>query len=432
MVPEPLPNVPARDALAVVVAWLTLATGLIGLLLLVLHVIALHGRRLLPTGLHRFAGTTMVGVFLGLVTVFTWRDPFFWLLVALFVVWVGRWFVRERRAGEFGLLIAASGVPWTLAMSWLLIVERRDPSVFIGLDPRFLFLVAGLVVTGTGIAVAIANPGASARPHQRPRSIVERGTLVSRAIERSQAVGPVAAPAALGFAAGVVAMTLMLFLIGPRNSFQGLGAALPFVAFASVTAVVWILTVPKRVRHAHESLQWLSGRERERWQREIGIRLPVTARALPRLLDRIPENDVTRPLRVELLHLLGRDQEAAAELEWLRPHTPETRLEHATLVEQLAAFAGEPDQRESIRAAIDQLTGEEERLAGRAQLAYADARRAALDSRDAVEPLAAIRPEIGDRANRYQFGYRRGVILVVGSIGALAAVLVTVTALLSS
>lgn len=429
--PDELPNLGARELLGRVVALASIAVGVLGVAQLALHVAALHGRRVLPAGVHRAAAALTIGAFVGLTMLISWREAVWWLFAGLFLLWIGRWYVRERRFGELGLLIAAGGVPWVLAMGWLLVVERIDPTRFVGPDQRFVFAVGGLLVTGVGVAIALAGGGSRPVERPQPRSVTDRVMLVARAIERGQAVGPVPAPAALGFGAGAVAMGLVVFALPGRQSTEPLRIALPFAAFASVGALVWVLAIPKRVRHAHESAAWLSGHERERWQRRIGRRMPFTVRGIPRLIADLPETDATRPLRVEILAVLGRNEEAAAELDRLPRETPEQRFEHAALAEQLAAFAGLADQRPAMRIALRDLDGEEEALEGRVSLAYADSRRAALEGGDAAGPLAETRPEIGDRANRYQFGYRRGVILFVGAAAAVAVVTLTVLSLVS-
>jgi hypothetical protein len=429
MPPDTLQNTAARELASLIVAWSVIATFAIGGVLLLLHVLALHGRRVLPAGVHRVAAAVTVGVLVGEVMFFFWEEPFWWLLVGLFVAWIGRWYVRERRVAELGMTIAATGAPWALTMGWLLIVEPVDPTLVAGPDPRFLFAVAGLVVTGAGVAIAVAGGNLAAPRRPDGLTALRRGGSIAMAIEEGQRVGPVAAPAALGIGAGILASTLVVFWLG--RSAGLLPSLLPVLAFAAVAGAVWIVAVPVRVRHAHEVLGWLIGRESDRWQPIIGRRGPFSPRAVRRLLATLPDTDAVRPLRVELLAAMGRHDEAQQQLERLPRDTPAERFEHALLAEYIAVHIGAPDRRAEIRAALDDLTGED-LLEGRANLACADARRAFLEGGgDALAPLVAMRSAVGARANRYQFGYRRAILLAVASIslvGVVGAFLLSVAA----
>lgn len=418
MPPDPI-NVAARELASTVAVFTLIATAVVSVVLMLLHVVALHGRRVLPVGVQRVAAAVTIGAFLGQLMLSSWRDPFWWLLVGAFLTWVGRWYVRERRFTELGLLLAAGGVPWTLVFGWILVVEPIDPTQMLGPDPRFLFAVGGLVVTAAGTALAIAGPGLASRP--RVPTMAERGAIVGRAIERAQAVGPIAAPAALGVISGTLVSTTATLWIG-RSALELGWPVLPLLVFALVAAPVWLVSTPRRVSQALESLTWLVGRESERWQAIIGRRLPIPARSVPRLFARLPDTDEVRPLRVELLAGMGRIDEARAELARLPLETPSERFEHAVLREHVSFCGSAPDERQAIRAALDELTDEEARLEGEAHLAYADARRAALAGGDALAPLVAIRPAIGSRAGRYQLGHRRGVVLVVAGIALVGAV----------
>jgi hypothetical protein len=194
MPPETLTNTGARELGLILAAIGTAAASVVALGLLGLHVASLHGRPILPLAAARVAGAITVGAWLGLAMLLFWREAPWWLLLIVLLTWLGGWYRRERRLSEFGLLLAALGAPWALLMGWILIVEPVDPTRVVGPDLRFLFALGGLLVTGAGVALAVAGPGPRAPPGP-PRSALERGATLSRAIERAQAVGPLPAPA---------------------------------------------------------------------------------------------------------------------------------------------------------------------------------------------------------------------------------------------
>jgi hypothetical protein len=427
MSPETFTNTGARELGLILAAIGTAVSSVLALGLLGLHVASLHGRPVLPVAAARVAGAVTVGAWLGLAMLLLWREAHWWLLLIVLLAWVGRWYRSERRLSEFGLLLAAVGAPWVLLMGWILIVEPVDPTQVVGPDPRFLFALGGLLVTGAGVSLALAGPDRPTPPGP-PRSAVERGATLSRAIERAQAVGPLPAPAALAVGAGTIVASIIALLV--RGSGRPLlESLLPAFGLVSTTVPVWLLAVPPRVRHATETLAWLTSRESERWAPLIGRRLPMRIGAIPSVLA-LPDSDVVRPLRVELLAAAGRDRDAQAALARLHLDTAEARFEHAVLTEYVSWCAGGPDRRVLIRDALHELTDDEERLQGAVNLAVADGRRTATAGGDALAPLVAARPALGARADRPQLGYRRGVVLWVALVVMLgtvaAAVLVAV------
>lgn len=200
------------------------------------------------------------------------------------------------------------------------------------------------------------------------------------------------------------------------------------VAFVVVAAPVWLAVQPRRVRDAHDVLAWLNGWETDRWSREIGRRLGWLPRARPEILDRLPDTLGLRPLRVELLAARGELAEARQRAEQLPTDTPWQRFERAALEEWVAWWSDRPALIERMRAAARELDGEDRALVARVMVAAAEARRASTAGGDAATPLAALRPELGNRLGRYAFGHRTGIVVFVVLIGAVAAASVAVAA----
>lgn len=253
----------------------------------------------------------------------------------------------------------------------------------------------------------------------------DRRRALHDALRRAQTIGPLSVPVAAGLAAGFAASFLvdaLLFDAVPTPWRQFVDAG----AFAAVAAPVWLGVQRPSVRRAHEVLTWLNGWETERWEREIGRRLPGLPRATPQLLDALPDTMGLRPLRIELLAALGDDDEAWRRLGQLPADTAWQRFEREALTEWLLWWTDGPPQLSAMRGSAGEIEDGERRLVARAMVAAAEARRAAVAGGDAIGPLAALRSELGDRPRRYAFAYRTGVVIGVVMIGIIASVAVLI------
>ena len=268
-----------------------------------------------------------------------------------------------------------------------------------------------------------ASPMFRSRRSRTPESH-PRARALRDAFQRAESLGPIR-PAVVGLSAGLIAAYLadgMLFRILGSPLRQIVDAAV----FAAVMAPLWLLVQPAGVRRAHDVMTWLNGWETERWQAEIGRRLTALPRATPSMVDALPDTLGLRPLRVELLAASGRTDEARARLELLPSDTPWQRFERMALTEWVAWWSDEPGDRTEMRRAAGAIEDDERRLAARAMIAAADARRAATSGGDAVAPLSALRDELGDRPRRYAFGYTAGVVVMVMLMGLVASITITI------
>lgn len=249
------------------------------------------------------------------------------------------------------------------------------------------------------------------------------------ALRRQQSLGPLSIPSAAGVGAGFVASfavdALLYELVAtPWRQLFDAGA------FVFVAAPVWLAVQRPDVRRAHEVLTWLNGWEAERWEAELGRRLPGLPRATPGMLGALPDTMGLRPLRVELLAASGEADEAWERLERLPVDTPWQRFERAALEEWISFLGNGPELIGPMRSAIAAIDDDERSLVARAMVAAAEARRAAVAGGDAVRPLAALRTELGDRPGRYAFPYRTGIVLSVLLIGLVASGAVMLTSAL--
>lgn len=278
--------------------------------------------------------------------------------------------------------------------------------------------------------VNAAQPTCDARRMRARRGepIPARVTVLRDALRRASSIGPVSLPVTLGLGAGIAAsfaVDAALIDVVPSPARQVVDA----ITFTVVAAVAWIAAQPRRVRDAHDVLAWLNGWETERWSREVGRRLPGLPRARPWLLDDLPDTLGLRPLRVELLAVRGEIAEASDRLRTLPQDTPWQRFERAALDEWVAWWSGEAARLDPMRAALGELPPDDERrVVALAMVAAAEARRSADVGADAIAPLAAVRPSLGDRLGRYAFGYRTGVVIIASLIGGVAALSIVIAA----
>jgi hypothetical protein len=254
----------------------------------------------------------------------------------------------------------------------------------------------------------------------------ERLLALREALRRAQTIGPFSVPVVAGIGAGFLvsfAVDAALYdTVGtPWRQFANAAA------FALVAAPVWLVVQRPAVRHAHEVMTWLNGWETERWQHEVGRRLPGLPRSTPEILEALPDTMGLRPLRIELLAVRGDLDEAWDRLERLPTDTPWQRFERVALEEWISFMSNGPEHVDAMSSAAPEVT-DERSLVARAMVAAARARRAAVGGGDVIGPLASLRPELGERPGRYAFPYRTGVILSVVIIALIASVAVTVAA----
>jgi hypothetical protein len=256
----------------------------------------------------------------------------------------------------------------------------------------------------------------------------ERLSALRDALRREQSIGPFSIPVLIGLGSGFLASFVadaLLYDVVDTPWRQVVDA----VVFAVVAAPVWLAVQRRAVRQAIEVMTWLNGWETERWQHEVGRRLPALPRSTPQLLDALPDTMGLRPLRVELLAARGELDEAWERLEALPSDTPWQRFERAALAEWISFVTDGPERLGAMAEAAPEVR-DDRSIVARVMVAAAKARRAAVGGGDAIGPLAALRPELGDLPGRYAFPYRTGIILSVLAISLIASTAVTITALI--
>jgi len=254
----------------------------------------------------------------------------------------------------------------------------------------------------------------------------ERLIALREGLRRAQSIGPLSIPVVVGVGSGFLASFVVdaaLYDLVPTPYRQFIDA----MTFALVAAPIWLIVQRPAVRHAIEVMTFLNGWETERWQHEVGRRLPGLPRSTPEILDALPDTMGLRPLRIELLAVRGEYDEAWERLERLPTDTPWQRFERAALEEWISFVSNGPPHLEEMSQAAPEVI-DERSLVARAMVAAAKARRAAVGGGDVIGPLAALRPDLGDRPGRYAFPYSVGIVLSVVIIALIASAAVTVTA----
>jgi hypothetical protein len=221
-----------------------------------------------------------------------------------------------------------------------------------------------------------------------------RGVLVSRALG-----GPLNR---VNWVAGISAVLFVLALstiLGAGSPFLLLPVLAAIGAIAGVT--LGVATMPAKSRRAFETFAWLGRREMNRFEARTGTKVPTTPETAQRWLEANPRSSATAFGRLELLAMLGRTNEAAAEQALLPSPTTDSEAVEQALARCFTAFiaSGTVDESEldGLQAGLRPDTELVlELLVGRAIL---EARgRLAQGREDWRDPLVAVRPRLGSAA----------------------------------
>ena len=221
-----------------------------------------------------------------------------------------------------------------------------------------------------------------------------RGMLVANALAR-----PLNRVSWVG---GIIAV---LFVLVPAAALDAWFSMLLLPVLAAIGAVagvtLGVATIPAKSRRAFETFAWLGRHEINRFEARTGTKVPTKPDAAQRWLEENPPSSATAMGRLELLAILGRTDEAAAEQALLSPPTTQAEAVEQALARSYIAFitTGSADNSE-----LDGLQGRLrldtdltlELLVGRA---INEARgRLAQGSNDWRDPLLAMRPRLGSAA----------------------------------
>ena len=406
------------DAEAANLYTLLLAGPLIAVLVLaivlsVLHVLALNGRRVLPERIARVVGWFVFGLVIGLMTQLLSTDLMTWAIAAAIAGGILLWAWTEGRLSDAGLALVGGALPWLVNVGLFMVLLPSDP-LFAVVDIRFPIVVGALVVAGIGVLLIIAAPRTAPMRKLTP---IRRAMLLPNAIERAQAMGPVPAPLVLAFVAGMTG-TIVVLLLG-RSLDPVLLQLIVGAVFIDLSLGTWWIATPRRVTDAQGVMRWLVDAERRLWAERLGRPLPRLPSGIRHLVDSLPDDASLRPLKIEVLATFDRLPEARDELARLPLETPEQRAIEAEIAEYVGWYDGRPDEGAMDRWAqeLPSIEDPATRLRLRVSLAVARARRAA-GRRDpaTIDHLLEVRPLIGSISSRLRdpgaIGYIVGFVLI--------------------
>jgi hypothetical protein len=418
----------ANELYGLVVTVALVAILVADLALVTIHTLALRGRGIVPGGVTRIAGWILTGLTVGLLTLFG-APPVIWFFVIAAVAWLARWAWREGQLPELALALIGGALPWAVAYVFFLAAFPAGPTTEVP-DRRFFVLVAALIVVVIGASLVIAAPRTS---HFRPITGPQRARLLTEAIEREQAMGPIPAPPVLALLVGLTVSTVVLVLA--RGLGTPLQLALSGASMILVATGVWLVAVPPRVGRAYAALKWLIRVERRIWRERAGRALPRTISGARRQIDALAGTPPSRPLRIELLAWFGRTDEARAELATWAPANPAEEAERAELQAHVAWCEGAADlvAIDELRTAIERLDDPSDRTRFQVSLALARTRADIATGRDdAIEHLAAVHGLIapGSTASALALPYAWVIVGLFVAIGGTSITSAVIAALM--
>jgi hypothetical protein len=308
---------------------------------------------------------------------------------------------------QTGQLILGVALPWLLLYSGYLGWSFVDPG---GLDRAFVliwFAVGALAALAGLVLILRGDP-----PPPDARSAASAGEPGSRsygniavAIREPGRVGPFGTSELAALFAFVGTWLIVPVVLGILGVPVFVAYVASIVLGAAAATEAYIRAMPVRSRRAFEAFSWLGEWELRRAAEVSPGPVPTTPDGATDWLARNPETDQNRWMRIEVLLLAARYDEAREAVDRLPETTP---MEHWTKVQardDVDWRSGGPGDLEALKAAASEIvpTNGDERLRAEVSIAAAEVRRRMADGRstpgDAVEPLIDVRKRLGRRAD---------------------------------
>ncbi|HEX2195089.1 MAG TPA: hypothetical protein VHK63_09070 [Candidatus Limnocylindria bacterium] len=323
-----------------------------------------------------------------------------WVLVAalslapLGIVWLE---LRRGARRNAGFLLLGLSLPGAVWWGRFVVEDLLDPLV--DYDPALLLWWAPPLL---GLAVALVLLALPDRPHRarigsRPTSVARDPLAVANAFQEALQIGPFTLPGLV--AEGIAFATLAIGVS------LALGAGLPWpvvilaggAVFALLSAGLWFLALPRKVRLAWEGFAVVGHLDLERWRQRIGGAVPNTLPKMHAWLRDTEDTPANRAGRAELLTVVGRLDEARAAAERIEPETPIDELERAALLDYVDWTAGDEVDFEDVQRRAESFgaPGSNERAYALGVAALAVARDRANAGGDWMTPLVAFRLKDG-------------------------------------
>jgi hypothetical protein len=267
-------------------------------------------------------------------------------------------------------------------------------------------MVIGLV----GLVAALRGDPAPPAPamdapagHPGSRSI---GSIAA-AIREPSMIGPFGLPE-VAMLVAFVGTWIVVPLLLPRGLGPLVDVGVPALIGAFLATEAYVRAMPPRSRRAFEAFSWLGEWELGRARAAVGG-VPTSPEDAEAWLAAHPEDPIAvpdeLPIRIEILLLAGRIDEARAALGRLPDDTPWARFERAALADLVDWRAGGDGDIVAMEAAAEDVHPRDgdERLRADVTIAVAKVRRRMADGRagagDAAQPLIDVRPRLGRKAD---------------------------------
>jgi hypothetical protein len=327
------------------------------------------------------------------------------LLAAPLILGANLW--RRRQRVQTGQLLLGVALPWVLLYSGYLVWSFVDPA---GLDRGFVLIWFAVGALGALTGLALIVRGDPPPPESSSAAMAgEPGSRsygnIAVAIREPGRVGPFGTSELAALFAFVGTWLIVPVVLG----ILGVPVFVAYIASVVLGAVAateaYIRSMPIRSRRAFESFSWLGEWELRRAAEVSPGPVPTTPDRATDWLARNPETDQNRWMRIEVLLLAGRFDEAREVVDRLSDTTP---LEHWTKVQardDVDWRSGGPGDLEALRVAASEIlpADGDDRLRAEVSIAAAEVRRRMADGRstpgDAVEPLVDVRKRLGKRAD---------------------------------
>jgi hypothetical protein len=327
------------------------------------------------------------------------------LLAAPLILGANLW--RRRQRVQTGQLILGVALPWLLLYSGYLVWSFLDPA---GLDRGFVLLWFGVGAIGALVGLVLIVRGDPPPPDANSAaSAGEPGSRsygnIALAIRDPGRVGPFGTSELAALFAFVGTWLIVPVVLGVLGVPVFLAYIASIVLGAVAATEAYIRSMPVRSRRAFEAFSWLGEWELRRAAEVSPGPVPTTPDGATDWLDRNPETDENRWMRVEVLLLAGRFDEAREVVDRLPDTTP---VEHWTKVQardDVDWRSGGPGDLDALRTAASGIlpADGDDRLRADVSIAAAEVRRRMADGRstpgDAVEPLIDVRKRLGKRAD---------------------------------
>ncbi len=404
-------------------SWLLAVATLIALTAAILAVIAGGVLRMLERRPGRRWSRSMAllsGASVGLLFLQSWSDPVQGMLFVAVAGIVTVWLLWRERRVLAGLFLAAAALPWT-ALWGMYAVRLVDVPANAAPLATIAFFGAGLLLVLLGAVLArVGDPVPDAAGTRDPAMARPRRVgLVAEAITTPELIGslPVSELASLLAVFAAVIGVGLLPLPDP------LEPVVQVLAGTLLGSEARLHVRPARVRKAYEAFSWLGEWELDRAREANPHGVPTSPPAAERWLRDLPERPDTRWIRVEVLALLMRLDEARQVAETMPAGTAWERFERISSLDLIDWLAGSEGHPRALQAAAEEVRADGPEMHLRAEVAVAVravARHVAEHGPEhALGPLVEVRERLGARADgqlRRALWRRTLPISVIGAV----------------